>query len=185
MSRATRYPCPSCETVTLEKRRESGVSFVECPDCFGTFFSVNHLCHYLGERIGNREAGAEFLRLLTLALAEDKPDGQITRMCIVCKSPLQRFAFGERPLVIADRCDEHGLWLDRRDLPKVERQVRACLRIDDDEAHGGAYSGETEDSKQRAAPPDRKVVCPNCHRRYPETFLDKRCEDCNVGMFMD
>lgn len=185
MNESTGYPCPACESVELQERQEAGVPYVECPNCYGRFFSVSHLCAYLGERIGDREAEPVFMRLLKESLAEDEPDGGLRRKCIVCSAQLQRFGLGEHPLAITDRCSEHGLWFDQHDLPKVERQVRACLRLDDVPAEARGREPEASKPKTHVAPSDHKVVCPNCRRRYPESFLDQRCEDCNVSMYMD
>jgi Zn-finger nucleic acid-binding protein len=122
----------------------------------------------------------EFWSLLKAAVAEDEPDGSNLRACAVCSTALERFGFGEHPMVIADRCpNEHGLWLDDGDLEKVVRCARAVAAVEGRESVD-AQRGEV----QTAHPtPEGPLVCPNCRQRFPETDADARCNDCNVPLF--
>ena len=47
------------------------------------------------------------------------------RRCPFCLGNLVRMGFGESPFIIIDRCGEHGLWLDKKELKKVVRSSRA------------------------------------------------------------
>ena len=78
------------------------------------------------EKSSTKESGAIFPKLLAKALAGKKGGAGGSRGCPVCKKHLERIAFGEHPLVILDRCAEHGIWFDRTELKKVVRSCRAA-----------------------------------------------------------
>jgi hypothetical protein len=128
-------------------------------------------------------AGQAFREILSESIRQDEEDGVHLRYCIRCPTYLERFGFGERPFVIADRCLEHGLWLDDGDMDKMVRQARTADKL----ADGGLGDGEPlrKDPSEPASPDlgSGPLVCPNCGRRFPEGDRDQRCNHCNVVLY--
>jgi Zn-finger nucleic acid-binding protein len=174
-------PCPACKTATTLKPSEGhAADFWGCPSCAGVFIAREELYHYVESVTQSRSAAMEFWSLLKEAVAEDEPDGSNLRACPLCSLPLERFGYGEHPMLIADRCPkEHGLWLDDGDLEKVVRGARALAAVGRqnivEEGPGELRSFQSN--------PEDPLVCPNCQRRYPESDADTRCDDCNVGLY--
>ena len=116
-----------------------------------------------------------FLSQLKEGIREDRPDGSHHRACPVCKEHLERLAIGEHPLVVADRCAEHGLWLDEGDLEKIVRSTRAVGMVQDAQPEPDEVGMIDVD--------DDAMACPNCARRFPGAGANDRCLDCNVLLY--
>jgi Zn-finger nucleic acid-binding protein len=176
-------PCPACEAVDLEKKTNPAGTYLHCPACAGDFASIDMICTYIN-LTGEGHGGRTFKRILAESIAQD-PESLNPRKCPICRAPIERFAFGDHPLTIADRCDEHGLWLDDGDLEKVVRQVRAEARIAGEDREAAEAGPIRKAAEPRGAAHDdpHPMVCPNCSREYPDTADDVRCRDCNVVMY--
>lgn len=116
--------CPTCkERPQLEEMEQRSVLFRGCTQCFGLFVSETGLGEYVTAAAGDdgvRQGYDDLLGEATLALA-----GTSKRHCPECDGPMRRMGFGESPLVILERCEAHGIWLDKKELTKVLRASRA------------------------------------------------------------
>jgi Zn-finger nucleic acid-binding protein len=115
--------CPKCN-VPLGEIVNREVTFLGCEGCFGLWVDEEDLATFV-ERAATPESAASFGTLLTRALEKLAGGAHARRHCPFCRVPLARLGFGENPFIILDRCDEHGLWLDRTELKKVVRTCRA------------------------------------------------------------
>jgi Zn-finger nucleic acid-binding protein len=121
--------CPACKKEdVVDVMEDRGVEFLGCSECFGLFVSEDGLQAYIADSTGSSEIGKAFVDLMEKALG-DKPPRPGSRGCPVCKKPLGRLGFGESPFVILDRCGLHGVWLDKKELKKVIRSVRAHAAV--------------------------------------------------------
>jgi Zn-finger nucleic acid-binding protein len=117
--------CPACHKEdAMAVMDDRGVEFLGCSECFGLFVSEGDLADYVRDATEQEEVAKGFHDLMKRTLKEKTPKiGK--RQCPVCKEPLGRLGFGESPFVILDRCPEHGVWLDKKELKKVIRSCRA------------------------------------------------------------
>lgn len=120
--------CPGCKESTLEPVEDRGVAFLGCTACYGLFASEDDLAAYAADWAGQPGAAEAFRQLLTRSLQGGARTG--IRACPVCAGKLQRLGFGEAPLVIIDRCPDHGVWLDPKELKKLVRATRAFARVE-------------------------------------------------------
>ncbi len=167
--------CPGCAKEALQRTQERGVTLLRCRSCEGTFLEPTALASYVERSAGDRSASTAFWRLYEEALRQDTPSAGI-RSCVVCRAPLDRFGFGEFPFAVLDRCDEHGVWLDRHDLDRVVRSARATAAVTERSPDDDELSSDVPEV-------EGVMVCPNCQARFPGAAADARCSRCNVGMF--
>lgn len=102
--------------------------FVErCPACFGLFFDAGEL-----EAIIDRDVPpAQSIDHLALArLAEQNGEPVRYRKCPVCRKMMNRVNYGQSSGVVADRCRDHGVYLDAGELRRIQAWVRAGGRLD-------------------------------------------------------
>jgi len=117
--------CPACaEHPELEELSDREVPFLGCTACFGLFVKEDALGQYVCNSAASEEVAKSYDDLLLKAMGEQ--GGQSKRRCPECTAPMRRFGFGEAPFMVLDRCeDQHGLWLDKKELKKVVRASRA------------------------------------------------------------
>ncbi len=136
--------CPRCKK-PLEQVVDKDVVFLGCGTCFGLFVPDAALQTYVSRAATSEATVVAFTRLLAVAIAKAKEGDELTlRRCPTCDRPLDRLAFGGEPLVILDRCPEHGVWLDRTELKKVVRSARKEAHphsLDDDDDDDAAGPG--------------------------------------------
>jgi Zn-finger nucleic acid-binding protein len=142
--------CPRCGKEPLGAVDDKGVSFLGCQKCYGLFVSEPDLFTYI-EKAASPRVFASFVELHERML--QKQSAGTMRHCPSCRQVLQRVTFGDNPMVLLDRCGEHGLWFDRTELNKVIRAARA--------AAGGRQEADDEDEEVgplKGAPPDPPKV---------------------------
>lgn len=124
--------CPRCHA-ELGPVEDKGVSFLGCAKCYGLFVSEPDLFTYV-QATTSPKVFSSFLKLHEKMVAGVHPGS--VRHCPVCGAVLARVTIGESPLVLLDRCEEHGVWLDRTELKKVIRASRAAAgqKVEGDEA---------------------------------------------------
>lgn len=117
--------CPACaDHPELEELSDREVPFLGCTVCFGLFVTENALGQYVCNAAASEEVAKSYDDLLIKAMNEQ--GGHSKRLCPECASPMRRFGFGEAPFMVLDRCEQqHGLWLDKKELKKVVRASRA------------------------------------------------------------
>jgi Zn-finger nucleic acid-binding protein len=135
--------CPACHTVLIVVERE-GIELDWCPDCSGLWFDEGELV-LLGEKAG-RPLEAEHL-----GGREGDTVERGKRRCPRCPRKMKQvgMASGDGERVQIDRCDEHGIWLDRGELGAI--LSRTTWRGDPEEDLMLDFLGETFG---RAVPPD-------------------------------
>jgi Zn-finger nucleic acid-binding protein len=107
----------------MAELEDKGVPFLGCEKCFGLFVTEPDLFTYV-EQASSPKVFATFLQLHEKMLQAQQPGTM--RECPFCGAKLARVTIGENPIVLLDRCGEHGLWLDRTELKKVIRTSRAA-----------------------------------------------------------
>ncbi len=137
--------CPRCEQVPLAAIEDQGVSFLGCSKCFGLFVSDPDLFVYAEKSLSPR-AFTSFAELHEKMQEGAKTVGHV-RHCPRCRALLVRVTFGVAPIVVLDRCEEHGIWLDKTELNKVLRAARSSAGLEDED-EGAEAAGPLE------APPD-------------------------------
>jgi Zn-finger nucleic acid-binding protein len=120
--------CPRCNEA-LSAVEDQGVPFMGCTKCYGLFVAEPDLFVYVEKAASPRvfapRVFAAFVELHERMVNGTRSAGTL-RHCPQCRARLERVTFGENPLVLLDRCGEHGIWLDRTELNKVLRAARAA-----------------------------------------------------------
>ena len=138
--------CPRCGKEPLAAVDDKDVAFLGCQKCYGLFVTEPDLFTYV-EKAASPRVFAAFVELHERMLAHQAKGTM--RGCPQCRQVMKRVTFGDNPMVLLDRCEEHGLWLDRTELNKVIRAARA--------AAGGKHEIEEDDEDVgplKGAPPD-------------------------------
>jgi Zn-finger nucleic acid-binding protein len=117
------FSCPRCQ-LPLAFVEDKEVQFLGCQKCYGLWVTEPDLFVYV-EKAGSPRVFASFVELHEKMVTSQQKQGSI-RLCPFCKTKLARAQFGENPLVLLDRCPEHGTWLDRTELTKLIRAARAA-----------------------------------------------------------
>jgi Zn-finger nucleic acid-binding protein len=112
---------------TLDIGTSEAPFFVErCPACLGLFFDPGEL-----EAIIDRDVpqvhGIDHLALSRLAELNGEPVHY--RKCPICGKTMNRINYGKSSGVIADRCRDHGVYLDAGELRRIVAWVRAGGRL--------------------------------------------------------
>ena len=96
--------------------------FLRCAGCGGAYFRDElDLEPYVAAKKGP-SAAEVYIRLLLVSLADLERARDGLRVCPIenCGRRLRYHPFGFPPyLVVLDRCDLHGLWLDREEVDMV------------------------------------------------------------------
>jgi Zn-finger nucleic acid-binding protein len=119
--------CPRCHTpLQVIDLRLDGKFYIErCQDCLGLFFDPGELEALLDKTVTHvYEVDRQRLDEIQGAKrSSEYPLGYID--CPVCKKLMNRINFGSRSGVIADKCRDHGLWLDGGELRQILEWVKA------------------------------------------------------------
>lgn len=118
----TSLTCPACKDQPVEEIFDRDVPFLGCTACFGLFVTPDNLAAYVERASGERKIVESYRELLAAAGDGTKTQGK--RACPRCGQGMVRIGFGDSPFVVLDRCAEHGLWLDRKELKRVIRAAR-------------------------------------------------------------
>lgn len=123
------FTCPVCkDDPALEEIFERDVPFRGCTACFGLLVLDDNLEVYVERAAKSRGVAEAFRELLEKALAGTTSTSK--RLCPRCGENMLRFGFGDAPFSILDRCrNEHGIWLDKKELKKVQRASRAYAAV--------------------------------------------------------
>jgi Zn-finger nucleic acid-binding protein len=119
--------CPRCHIpLQVVDLRLGGKFYIErCEDCLGLFFDPGELEALLDKTVTHvYEIDRQRLdEIQNVKRACEYPLGYID--CPVCKKLMNRINFGSRSGVIADKCRDHGLWLDGGELRQILEWVKA------------------------------------------------------------
>jgi Zn-finger nucleic acid-binding protein len=119
--------CPRCHIpLQVIDLRLGGKFYIErCERCLGLFFDPGELEALLDKTVTHvYEIGRQRLdEIQNIKRACEYPLGYID--CPFCKKLMNRINFGSRSGVIADKCRDHGLWLDGGELRQILEWVKA------------------------------------------------------------
>lgn len=119
--------CPRChvplQTVDLQLK---GKFLIErCSRCLGLFFDPGELEALLENAVTHVHA-VDLQRLNEVRHVKRRDEYPVAYIdCPVCLRLMNRVNFGSRSGVIADRCREHGLWLDGGELRQILEWTKA------------------------------------------------------------
>jgi Zn-finger nucleic acid-binding protein len=119
--------CPRCHIpLQVINLRLGGKFYIErCERCLGLFFDPGELEALLDKAVTHvYEIDRQRLdEIQNVKRSSEYPLGYID--CPVCKKLMNRINFGSRSGVIADKCRDHGLWLDGGELRQILEWVKA------------------------------------------------------------
>jgi Zn-finger nucleic acid-binding protein len=97
-----------------------------CPSCMGLFFDAGEL-----DAVIDREAPQvhDIDHLALSRLSEQNGEPVRYRKCPICRNAMNRVNYGKSSGVIADRCRNHGVYLDAGELRRIVAWVRAGGRL--------------------------------------------------------
>lgn len=119
--------CPRCHIPlqVIDLRLGEKFYIERCERCLGLFFDPGELEALLDKTVTNvyeidRQRLAE---IQNVKRSSEYPLNYID--CPVCGKLMNRINFGSRSGVIADKCRDHGLWLDGGELRQILEWVKA------------------------------------------------------------
>jgi Zn-finger nucleic acid-binding protein len=119
--------CPRCHIpLQVIDLHLGGKFYIErCPRCLGLFFDPGELEALLDKTVSHvyEIDGQRLSEIQGVKCHSEYPLGYID--CPVCKKLMNRVNFGSRSGVIADKCRDHGLWLDGGELRQILEWVKA------------------------------------------------------------
>ncbi len=122
----TRRVCPRCGISLTSVDLDLGGKFLieRCKKCLGLFFDPGELDAILDAEVKHvYEIDWVGLDCLNRNREPDRyPPGYIK--CPVCSKMMNRINFGARSGVVADRCRDHGVWLDGGELRRLMEWVK-------------------------------------------------------------
>jgi Zn-finger nucleic acid-binding protein len=127
----TARSCPRCALPleTIDLKIEGRFLIERCRRCFGLFFDPGEMEALLDRAVSNVYA-IDFARLKEInGYRPVEEYGQAYIKCPVCQRYMNRFNVGTRSGVIADRCKDHGVWLDGGELRQLLEWTKAGGRV--------------------------------------------------------
>jgi Zn-finger nucleic acid-binding protein len=119
--------CPRCHLPlqVIDLRLGKKFYIERCERCLGLFFDPCELEALLDKTVTHvYEIDRQRLdEIQNVKRSSEYPVGYID--CPVCKKLMNRINFGSRSGVIADKCRNHGLWLDGGELRQILEWVKA------------------------------------------------------------
>ena len=119
--------CPRCHKPlqVIDLRLGEKFYIERCEDCLGLFFDPGELEALLDKAVTNvHEIDRQRLdEIQNVKRSSEYPLSYID--CPVCNKLMNRINFGSRSGVIADKCRDHGLWLDGGELRQILEWVKA------------------------------------------------------------
>lgn len=123
--------CPRCHVFlqTIDLRLGEKFFIERCENCLGLFFDPGELEALLEKAVTNVHA-IDSQRLNEVQNVKRNSEYPISYIdCPVCRKLMNRVNFGSRSGVIADRCRDHGMWLDGGELRQILEWMKAGGRI--------------------------------------------------------
>lgn len=112
--------CPRCK-LPLKEEKYEGIDVDLCPTCLGSWLDTGEL-DAVSERKGytwGKNEKEDILRAIAEANARGKaaPDEAIG--CPKCAKTMEKVEYKKSGVTI-DRCAEHGVWLDSKEMKLVQ-----------------------------------------------------------------
>ena len=122
----TRRVCPRCAISLTSIDLDLGGQFLieRCTNCLGLFFDPGELDAIIDETV-KHVFQIDWVGLDGLnrdRVPDGYPPGYIK--CPVCSKMMNRVNYGSRSGVVADRCRDHGIWLDGGELRRLLEWVK-------------------------------------------------------------
>ena len=123
--------CPRC-SVDLKTEKVDAVAVDRCPSCWGTWLDKGEFAQLLSQSLHSLRFSEEEQDSVLKGLVHDanlpkaKPDPLLP--CPTCGKPMGKVKHNSARLVVLDRCDAHGLWLDAKELKQAQVATQA-LRV--------------------------------------------------------
>ena len=120
-------PCPECGTAmeSVNVGNDQRFFIEQCARCHGLFFDLNELQALLDDAVAPTY---EINYPLLFTLQNESPMA-IRKAAYVpcpdCSKLMNRARFGERSGVVADRCRDHGVWLQGGELHRLMEWKKA------------------------------------------------------------
>jgi len=119
--------CPRCRAAlaTVQLKLPGRFSIDRCAHCLGLFFDPGELEYLLDNTVKN-VFDIDYRQLTRFVEEGQIKDYPVTYIkCPVCGKLMNRINFGAQSGVVADRCKEHGVWLDGGELHRLMEWVKA------------------------------------------------------------
>ena len=111
--------CPRCSQ-PIRSRTYEGVEVDQCPSCSGIWLDDQELAPILSTRELEFSPEAVASAIATQSLGIPESEKAAEKACPKCGESMLPMNFGGNSGVLLDRCVEHGLWLDRGELERIQ-----------------------------------------------------------------
>ena len=122
--------CPRCEVAMQTVDLQVGGTFLieRCDRCLGIFFDLNELGALL--KHSTKDVHDIDHQRMSQVIEQERKATPYTDLktyvkCPVCRKTMNRRSAGARSGVIADRCKDHGTWLDGGELGLLLKWAKA------------------------------------------------------------
>ena len=151
----TERTCPRCSIglKTIDLNLNGKFLIERCDECFGFFFDPNELEALLEATVTNVFTINKSRLNANKAVTKAGEQGAFYIKCPVCSKIMNRINFGTNSGVIADRCKEHGVWLDGGELKHLFEWMKAggkLLQQEREQEQRRIETRELEQEKRRA-----------------------------------
>jgi len=170
-SQKTPLVCPACgKRSRLSNRQIGDVAVLECGLCAG-FWLGTGIFGNLIEKASHGVSGLD--SCLSAASRRSRPldpteqNGPRYRPCPFCGKLMNRRNYARRSGVIIDACNDHGVWFDADELPRILAWVRA----------GGQAEAEQQEADETARQERRDLAVRLARQRNP--FNDELNQSAN------
>lgn len=124
MSKSEQGPrniCPRCKNPTLRSCVDGKSIFLRCTRCDGAYFSDEEDFERFAKHILHEEGARCFMRWFIMSMEGAEANREGKRLCPLCRRSMRQHPFGLEPycFVVLDRCEFHGLWLDKSEIEAV------------------------------------------------------------------
>ncbi len=108
--------CPRC-ALPLRPDTYEGVPVEVCRECWGYWLDRGEFARVVDSRrfVFSAEERARILAWAAQAAKSPGPPEPL-RACPRCGKPMEKVDFGVKAPIVLDRCAEHGIWFDTREL---------------------------------------------------------------------
>jgi Zn-finger nucleic acid-binding protein len=144
--------CPRCRTAlkTIDLKLNGRFLIERCAQCLGLFFDPGELEALLEATVSNVFTINRGMLDSINAAGRGVDYGVSYIPCPACSKLMNRVNFGTKSGVIADRCKEHGVWLDGGELRRLFEWMKAGGKLLDKERQEQIRKLEEEKEKEKA-----------------------------------
>jgi Zn-finger nucleic acid-binding protein len=160
--------CPRCSVKLTTIDLQIGGTFLieRCDECLGLFFDPDELEALLEATVSNVFTINRTQLEAINATRRSNDYGVSYIKCPVCSKLMNRVNFGAKSGVVADRCKDHGVWLDGGELRQLFEWMKAGGKLLHQERQEQLKISEERERRKKQAQSGSGAGCPDDSNYY-------------------